>query len=262
MMVRLSLVFCAVVSASEIVGADNCQSNLVVHSEESNDFFVEVIPVTNVTEVGWEILSTLEGSIDAHCALLVYLLRQHSEKSINKEDCQKKMIEADLYGNLFKRDVENAFRVARVLKEEVFIHAELELAVSASVILNGDKKRNELRERSTILTSPPSPTMRKDWDRDYKWWMNGKERYNHMLLCAYFKSVLMRVFLNHVGQNVKMDDTVLDGMRFVKRSIRDQDVLPSNDDIDFVFYVVTNQTAKYLEVLKENPKGEQGNASH
>ena len=240
MMLRPLVFFCGILLACKIIAIDYCTTNLNI--KEIRNQYSEGYPVTNVTKVGWQILSTLERSIDVGCELFIYSLRQCPQSSIDKEYCRKNLKEACLYGKLFTEDIRNAFRIVNVLKDDVYNSIELSKAISATVTLDEEKAREAFLDRVKMWTSPPATSNRKNID--FKLWMTGKEQYENIVLYAYFKAVLLRTFSSYLEQDIKIDERASARILLKTWNIREEDDVPSDDEIDFVLNVVTNQTTK------------------
>lgn len=241
MKVKAIVFFYTVFVVFKMLAADCCKTNL--YGKEVMTKYSEGFTVTNVTKVGWQILSTLEGAIDARCVLFLYSLRQCSPGSIDKEICRKKLKEACLYGRLFSVETENAFRVVRALEEGVYDQGELTKDISATVTLNEERAREEFYKRDKMWTSPPLWSNSKNLE--IKFWMTEKEQYENMMLYAYYKSILLKSFCNYLENKVLTDNKMFARFQLTSFDFSDEDDMPSEDEISFVLSVINIRGTNY-----------------
>lgn len=207
---------------------------------EANAPFTEGHPLTNITAVGQVILSVLEPSIDERCMLLIYHLRQNEESAIGEKACRAALKDADLYENIFKEEIGNAFRVLNLMQSETLSHEELSKEVSSCVTLDEERARAEFLNRVKILTSPPT-THNDQLELDPRRWMTGKQQRDYLLLYSHFKTILLRVFSTCLEQQFKRARTPVAQQEQERHLFSQENDEPSDEEVAFVLSLVANK---------------------
>lgn len=238
MVIRLLLFINIISLAAEVNVADCCALDRVEPDMRTGKNSSVIIPASNIVEVGLQIMSTLEQSINARCAMFIFDMRGPLQKDMLRKKCSNSLKKACLNGNILLSEIENAFGVASVMQTEVISSSNLAEIVAMYLVFDEKKARNYALDMTLWNTAPPTCI---DKTTDYKMLMTEKEKYCHMVLCGYFKGVLMQKFVSYLTQNVKIENMTSAEMRMNVNEVRFNEVAVSEKEIEFVLSVVTNQ---------------------
>jgi len=234
---------CILLISNNVASANCCGTSTKTNSASRSIVApaAEVVSITNIAKVGWQVLASLERSVDARCALFVVSLRFGDNGTDDKEYYRDKLETACLGGWLFKSEIANAFHLVRVLDSDA-TDAELRKAVSASIALDEGSARDLFCDIVKDFSRPRSDVARQVEDGDYTSFMTQRERVLYIGVYTYFKAVLMQRFSRHLVEHVETDSPPSNETRKVwfDSNSYEKGCLPSDEEIDFVSSIVRN----------------------
>jgi len=155
--------------------------------------------------VGWVILSNLESIVDVRCGLLtISIIRQNQQCQVNKGFCIGSLRDAQLSEAQLQEEISNLFRYATSLLEYDGLPLTNVLQeVSQHLANKRDGVWSEFVYRCRpLLTSPPAEENYVTSCNDVRDVMTNEEKYKYMLIYAYYKTVLMKVFSSLMEKNM------------------------------------------------------------
>jgi len=249
-MIKRIIVLCTLCFTISVYCAESCPSNTVANGRSVQHKQPTVMQATNMTEVAWKIFSGLERSVDVRCAILVVSARRHFQDPINKEYCKERLGDAELGADEFKLEIDNLFSDAINLQREGETYSEILNEITQYANKPRDRLMDTYRQMCRpFLTSPPTRD-RYEFDRkeilDVRDLMSVEEKYRHMLLYAHYKAILASTFERYLTQDLKMDEN-----GSVKAVWAEQKKASgaSDDEVNFLLSVITNQTLKVRTVI-------------
>lgn len=244
MIIKRIIVLCMLGFAISAYCAERCPSNTLAKSKSIQHKQTTALQATNMTEVAWQILSSLERSIDVRCAVLVVSFRRLDRGPINKEDCKLRLRNAELGAAVFQSEMSDMFCYAFALQQEREASSEILKEIASAAKIPQDRLMVTYRQMfRPFLTSPPTPD-REEFDRqeskEVRDLMSIEEKYRYMLLYAHFKTILASTFVRYLTQDLKMDEKGTVKILWEE----EKPIRASDDEVNFLLSVITNQTLK------------------